>query len=336
MTNLEIVNPKRITIEEAYERLDQALVSFLKTVPPSVLPYTGHLAGALGKNLRAKALILAALGDDLLVDAACIDLAVAIEMFHLATLVHDDIIDDAALRRGQKSLQAAFGKKTAVLCGDYLLAKALELSAKALGQIPGNRKNESFSLPMYASLVCLGEIRQHSNNFNLDLSIRRYLSIIRGKTAALFEAALAGGELFISEPDRISAENSERYKKIGRYMGMIFQMMDDLIDIEKSEEEAKKPILSDLKAGVITMPLIFAMETDASIKEDVLLQIGNGGIEPAAIQKKVMAAGGIEKTRLFAQNYYSNARDEISALQLTDYKKAGLMRLLDKAAGIHG
>lgn len=336
MISSETIRSQRITMNEAYEGLDKALVGFLKTVPKSILPYTGHLSNALGKNLRGKALLIAAMGDDNLINADAIQLAVAIEMFHLATLVHDDIIDNAKLRRGQKSLQAEFGKKTAVLCGDYLLARSLELSTKVMLQRENNRNPEDFSMLTYSSLVCLGEIRQHANNFNLDLSVRRYFSIIRGKTAALFEAAFAGGEFFVTEQERISRESTESYKKIGRYIGMIFQMMDDLIDIEKSEEEAKKPILSDLKAGVITLPLILAMQKDSTIKEDIQRQKSAGAIQPDVIQQKIIAAGGVDETRQFAQRYYKNTLSEITALNLTQYKQEAMIALLNKAMGNNG
>ena len=336
MTNKQLVNSQRITSLEAFEGLEKALLSFLKTVPPSVLPYTGHLAQALGKNLRGKALLIAALGDDDLLDPGAIDLAVAIEMFHLATLVHDDIIDNAKTRRGQKSLQAQFDKKTAVLCGDYLLARSLELSMKAMSSQAAGQKNRDandFSLATYASLVCLGEIRQNANNFNLDLTVMRYLSIIRGKTAVLFEAALAGGEFFVQEEDRINPAAKEAYKKLGRYMGMIFQMMDDLIDIEKTEAEAKKPILSDLKAGVITLPLILAMEEKPAIRGEIEEQMRTQSLNPEKIQALVLDAGGDVKTRALAKNYYILAKEELDKLNLKDHKHNLMLKLLDKAAG---
>lgn len=333
MTSSTAILASRIPLSQAYEDLDQGIRGFLKTVPPSIKPYTGHLSSALGKNLRGKALLLAAMGDDELLEADAVQLAVAIEMFHLATLVHDDIIDNADLRRGQASLQAKFGKKTAVLCGDYLLARSLELSAKVMSGRKKHREQGDFSLMTYASLICLGEIRQHANNFNLDLSLQRYCSIIRGKTAILFEAALVGGEHFVLESERIRPENTESYKKIGRYMGMIFQMMDDLIDIEQSEAQAKKPILSDLKAGVVTLPLILAMEKDATIKIEIQKQQAAGEIQPQIIQKKILASGGIQETRRFAQEYYDKARKEIQALQLIETKQEALITLLDKAMG---
>ncbi len=335
MTSMAPGDLKRISIEEANQGLQKTLEGFLKSVPPSILPYTGHLSGSFGKNLRGRALLLSAMGDDHLLDPSAIDLAVAIEGFHLATLVHDDIIDDAKTRRGQPSLQAKFGKKTAVLCGDYLLARSLELGAEVMKKFDqeDSKKNRDFSMPYYASLVCLGEIRQHTNNFNLDLSARRYLSIIRGKTAALFEAAFAGGELFIQEDERISPENTHAYKKLGRYMGMIFQMMDDLIDIELEEEEAKKPILSDFLSGVITLPLILAMEENPSIKAEIRHQMDSARLDPLKIQSLTQEAGGNQKTREVARAYYKMALAELDSLNLVPYKHNLLKNLLDRAMG---
>lgn len=337
MTKMRVGDSRRISIEEAYQELEKSLIAFLRAVPPSILPYTGHLSSSLGKNLRGRALLTAALGDDGLLDSGALDLAVAIEAFHLATLVHDDIIDDAELRRGQKSLQAAFGKKTAVLCGDYLLAKSLELSYLAMSRRKSLATGErgDFSLPQYAGLVCMGEIRQNANNFNLDLSKQRYLSIIRGKTAVLFEAAFAGGESFLEEKERISPRATEAYKKFGRYTGMIFQMMDDLLDIEKTQDQANKPILSDLKSGVITLPLILAMEVNPEIRTMIEEDLRSGNLDPARIQAMVLEAGGAEKTRELAQAYYDKAVLELEGLDL-EAEKAFLMRQLLERAWGHG
>lgn len=324
MTNTEIKQKDLLELSQAVTGFEKALVESLRLVPLSLAPYTLHLSNSLGKNLRGKALILAASNEEGMVEKDAISLAVAIELFHLATLVHDDIIDDANIRRGQDSLQKKFGKKVAVLLGDYLFAQAMELGSG----INKNREIHGFSFSSYARMVCVGEIRQGANNLNFDLSVFRYLSIIRGKTAALFEAAFAGGGWILG--DKLHFES---YKKLGRYMGMIFQMMDDLIDIEQSVEQAKKPILSDLNEGVITLPLILAMKEDKDLKPLLLAQKEKNSFDPVLVQQKVFRANGHIQTRALAQRYYDLAIKELDAMALSTDKYNKLLALLNKAAG---
>ena len=133
--------------------------------------------------------------DDLITPDA-VKLSAAVEIMHLATLVHDDVIDNAELRRGELSLQKKYGRRTAVICGDYLLCMAL----KTASLIEDREEYVKRSFPDYMSKVCLGELNQHINNGNFDLSVYRYLKIIAGKTAALFEAFFhAGAVLSVKE-----------------------------------------------------------------------------------------------------------------------------------------
>ncbi|MDO5061949.1 MAG: polyprenyl synthetase family protein [Peptostreptococcaceae bacterium] len=311
-----------ILIEKAFTDFEKMLLHSLRKAPLPLRPYLSHLSNALGKNLRGRALILAAMDEQGHVHSDAVKLAVSIELFHLATLVHDDIIDDADIRRGQESLHRKFGRKQAVLSGDYLFAQAIEVSLS----IDPKRSTENFSISSYARLVCVGEIRQGANNFNLDLSIYRYLSIIRGKTAMLFEAAFAGGAWILGDE-----ENFDSYRRLGRYIGMIFQMMDDLIDIEQSEATAKKPILSDLREGVITLPLIFAMKADPKIREKILSE--KEAIDTVAIREMIFRAKGDQKTRAVADRYYKHALTELESLPIGRSKREQLRMLLDKAAG---
>ncbi len=313
-----------VTLTQSFTEFEQLLLSSLQRSPAPLRPYLGHLARSLGKNLRGKALLISASDEEQKDDADAIKLAVALELFHLATLVHDDIIDDASTRRGIESLHRKFGRKQAVLCGDYLFAQAIDLSAS----IDMDRETDGFELVSYAKLVCIGEIRQGSNNFNFDLSVRRYLSTIRGKTAMLFEAALAGGAWILGEKDHF-----EGYRKLGRYIGMIFQMLDDLIDIEQTQEMAKKPILSDLNAGVITLPLILSIQEDELLRQELLRQKETSHFEPHKIQQWIFKVGGDKKTRALANRYYQMALAELDQLSLGEQKRKQLLGLLNKAAG---
>lgn len=154
---------------------------------------------------------------------------------------------DADIRRGELSLQKKFGRRTSVICGDYLVCMAMKIAVSAAEESE-QEDNMKFQMPDYMSRVCLGELYQHINNGNVDLSVRQYLRIVSGKTAALFEASFYAGAAFIEDDIRIV----KKYAKLGRYVGMIFQLTDDCMDFEESEETAKKPVQSDYEQNVIT------------------------------------------------------------------------------------
>ena len=152
-------------------------------------------------------------------------------------------------------------KKRAVICGDYLLSLALKLAAS----IPQRNEFKALDMPNYLCRICMGELRQEINNGNLDLSVYRYLSIIKGKTAALFEASFHGGAMLSTKDEK----KLRMYRKAGNDVGMIFQLMDDCIDYEMEEAEAKKNVRSDYEEGVVTLPLIHAMNQDESFSGQV-------------------------------------------------------------------
>ena len=197
--------------------------------------------------IRAAALLACAQGEDGGIPADAAELAAAVEMLHLATLVHDDVIDDADLRRGIPTLQRMYGRRTAVICGDYLLAASLRLAA----QVGDRERYLDLRLPDYVGRICLGELGQHLNNGNLELTAYRYLKIIGGKTAALFEAAFYAGALFFTEEERLI----RRYARLGRQIGMIFQLTDDCIErgLNMKEGGAVYDFISDLQVGIANL-----------------------------------------------------------------------------------
>lgn len=322
-----------VSIGDAIGLAEREVTHQLTHVPIALAPYTRHLADTVGKGLRARLLLICAMDGEDLVDPDAARLAAALELLHLATLVHDDIIDDSPLRRGKASLQAAFGRKIAVLTGDYLLARALELAGGVAERLQTQgRQVEQMNLSMYASLVCLGEIRQHAHNRDWNLSVRRYLSIIRGKTAVLFEAACLGGSAMLPDAEQSQAR-TVAYKKFGRYLGMLFQMMDDLLDIEMTQEQAKKPILSDLRAGVITLPLIYAMQSSEDLRAELIRKEQIDTSEVPHLVSRIVSAGGALHTRTLCARYEEKALDELEKLSLTKQKRSALVQLLEQAAG---
>lgn len=254
------------------------------------------------------------------VPAEAIALASAVELLHLATLVHDDVIDDADTRRGIETLQKRFGKKR-----QRSYAEIISCPWRLSWRLPFLKKSEyeALDMPNYLCRICMGELRQEINNGNLDLSVYRYLSIIKGKTAALFEASFLGGAA-LSTKDK---KNLRMYRKVGNDVGMIFQLMDDCIDYEMDESDAKKNVRSDYEEGVVTLPLIHAMKQD----ENFLKQVKNGLVTAKELYDRVLEAGGTAYTKTIAGRYYAKAVNTIGSLNLSEAKKARIMTVVDKS-----
>jgi len=326
MTKLDINNSGSNNSEIKYHTFDEALdltkasvEKLLVQAPHMIRDYTRHLSKSQGKFVRAKGLLVCALNSQNEIHENAVYLAVSIEVLHLATLVHDDIIDDSDLRRGNETLQKKYGKKKAVICGDYLLSLAL----RTLSQLKEKEKYTEFFLPNFVSRVCLGELEQYSNNGNLNISTFRYLKIIRGKTAALFEGAFLAGAIFSGEEEK----HQNQYAKLGRYIGMIFQLTDDCIDFEASEAEAKKPVGRDYEEGVITLPLIYAIRQN----DDFSANIKTGKISTEEIINLVIKFNGISFTKRISKGYYKKAGIIIDALEINIEKKGKLMDILETA-----
>ena len=178
--------------------------------------------------------------------------AAAIEMLHMATLVHDDIIDEAAVRRGIQTLHALSGSRAAVLTGDWLFAGAFSLvaefadmeSARALASLVGR--------------ICAGEIRQSADRYRVDPSLRRYLRTIAGKTAVLFALSFHIG----ARESGCAPDVARLLRRLGYDLGMGFQIIDDILDFEGTTAQTGKPTGSDLAQGIFTLPVVLGLRAD--------------------------------------------------------------------------
>lgn len=311
-------NP-RFGYEEALEAVRKEVDKALSSSPRIIREYTGYLTDSRGKYIRAMSLLACAMEADDAVGPDAIRFAAAVEILHLATLVHDDVIDNAKLRRGKTTLQRKFGKKTAVICGDYLFSISLRLAASA-----DNRdKYAKLDLPDYIGRICLGELRQHIQNGNVNLSVYKYLRIISGKTAALFEGSFFAGAI-LSEDD---PKKQKAYARLGRDVGMIFQLTDDCIDYEETERTAKKPVQSDFEQGVVTLPLIHTFRREDALKQKAKDHLLTG----TDVTEAVRRAGGIDFTRTVARRYYDKATRILEGLPVSPRKRQLLTAILDKS-----
>ena len=236
-------------VEPFLKAVNQCLIQQAREFDPQVVPYAEHALNGSGKHMRPTLVALAASSTGKIMDAH-VTAAVIIEMVHLATLVHDDVMDEAEIRRGKLTLAANWGNEIAVLFGDCLFAQALKLAA-------------SFPTPevcravaMATNTVCTGEILQTQNRRNFELSRKEYFRVIEMKTAELFTlscdmAAFIGN----AKPEQRAA-----LREFGAAFGTAYQVYDDCVDLFGSESAAGKSLGTDLAKGKLTWPVLLAWE----------------------------------------------------------------------------
>jgi octaprenyl-diphosphate synthase len=238
----DLINRHLYTVEERIKAQSKAF-------DPAVEGYVAYACESSGKRLRP-ALALLSGGVTGHIGPHHIDLAVVVELIHAATLIHDDIMDGADLRRGRPSANARWGNAISVLLGDCLFAHALKLSTGFPDAEISRR------IAHAASEVCTGEIIQTQRRFDLKLGIPEYYRIIEMKTAALFAVASElGAFLNEAEPETIAG-----MRKFGFALGTAYQIYDDCLDLSGSEEKAGKTLGTDLRKGKLTLPVLLLLQ----------------------------------------------------------------------------
>lgn len=311
---------ERYSLDEALAYAKKLVDQSLSSTPAPFRPRTEYLTRAHGKFLRAQAVLICAL-EETGVKPAAAKAAAAVELLHLATLVHDDVIDNADTRRKQPTLMKQFGSRQAVITGDYIFCLALRLAAEAAV----HEKEIDDDVPNIMEKVCMGELRQSINHRNFGLSGSGYLRIISGKTAALFEGSFFAGARLCGTADA----DARRYASIGWCLGMIFQLADDCMDYEATAEQAQKPVLSDFEQGVVTLPLIFAIHSEPSIGRRAY----DGSISKDEVRRAVEKTGGMMFTKRVAWIYYDRAIRLLDGLNAPAFKKERIASLLRQAMG---
>lgn len=301
----DLINTQLYTVEE---RIKQQAREF----DPAVEGYVSYACESRGKRLRP-ALALLAGGATGKICSSHFDLAVVLELIHAATLVHDDIMDGADMRRGQPTANAKWGNAISVLLGDCLFAHALKLSTSfPNGEI-------SRRIASAASDVCSGEIIQTQRRFDLKLSIADYYRIIEMKTAALFAAATELGA-FINEasPEVISA-----MKTFGLKLGTAYQIYDDCLDIAGSEDTVGKTLGTDLRKGKLTLPLLYLLQS-ASEQERQHLSAAILRGEEADVESltaSTLREGALQSSVATARKILREAGEQLNLLESNKYSE---------------
>jgi octaprenyl-diphosphate synthase len=244
-------------VEPFLQKVNERLIQQVNDFDPQIAPYAQYALTGSGKHLRPTLLALAAASLGKATDAHA-TAAVIIEMVHLATLVHDDVMDEAEIRRGRPTLAANWGNEIAVLFGDCLFAQALKLAA-------GFPTPEVCrAVAMATDTVCAGEILQTRHRRNFQLSRREYFRVIEMKTAELFTLScdLAA---FLSEA---TAEQRAALRRFGAAFGTAYQVYDDCVDLFGSEVLVGKTLGTDLAKGKLTWPVLLAWERANSAERE--------------------------------------------------------------------
>lgn len=258
-------------IQSDLGRVESTLLSELQNVDGFVGEVTRYVAEMLGKRLRpALGLLSAQAVSSKTVDQRVILMSAAVELIHTATLVHDDVIDDATLRRGKATVNARWGNTLSVLAGDYLYSQAFCILSRIGSSEVLNLMSKT------SQRVCVGEVTQVRHQYDADMTEETYLTIIGEKTASLMSAsAQAGAELSGATPQVAKA-----LANFGQAFGTAFQIVDDTHDLVGEEDRLGKSLGTDLEHGKITLPLIVLRDSvdlsqRAQVKE-MLLHHGNG------------------------------------------------------------
>ena len=294
---------------------------------PGLHDMTSYLAQSTGKGIRALLLLTAATNAEGEVPDDAPYAAAAIELLHMATLVHDDVIDDASTRRGLPALHQKFDTKSAVICGDYLLSQSMLLFANmeiAHFDHAEDRAALVSRVSKALSAICRGEYTQHMNTGNLDIDLLTYLRIISGKTAALFSVAAYAGAVIGGE----SAKTAQDLGRFGRYLGMAFQIADDCKDYEWTQEQAQKPVGNDIKSGVITLPLILAIQKNPDLRtvaQEVMMTQKDIG----DFLQSIRESGGSKAAEDLAKRYVLRATRALE--NLLPSKREAMLKVLQHA-----
>jgi octaprenyl-diphosphate synthase len=287
------------------DRVEEELRGYTRSEITPISEIGEYLLTAGGKRIRPALLLLTAkmLGD---VSPMAIRLAAVVEFIHNATLVHDDIIDAAATRRGRPSANSHWGNSMTVLAGDWLYMQSF---AVALGEKNLDVLNTLIDI---TQKMVEGELLQLTLLGKVEITKEQILDIVERKTAYLFSGcmklpAIAAG---------MNHGSAERLAEIGKSLGMAFQLVDDLLDLTSTSDVLGKPAASDLREGKMTLPVLFAMDSgrpeDSQKVRQVLDERDFRSVDRAEILRFVEKSDGIDRTREVAEQY---ARRAIQLLQ---------------------
>ena len=296
----------RAELEEVEARIAAQAASF----DPAVEGYVTYAIGSRGKRLRPLIALLSG-GASGGIHSGHVDLAVIVELIHIATLVHDDIMDEAERRRAQPTVNARWGNSLSVLLGDCLFAQALNLSTNF------EKAQISRVIARAARDVCSGEIMQTQRRFDLHLAIDDYLRIVEMKTGSLFAAAAELGAVL----NGADAETTAALKNFGRKIGAAYQIYDDCLDVAGNEADIGKTLGTDLQKGKMTLPVLMLLRSAPTEERESYCELilsENAGVLTKML--KIDASNGALRSSLDAgEESVRDAQAELHPLPSNPY-----------------
>ncbi len=310
-------------VKKVREKVEEFLGQTYRTIKGLTPQQVDYLSRSSGKRIRA--LLLFALGKILKCEEdPLIKLGASVELIHSASLYHDDIIDEAEERRGLKSAHLVFGTDQAVILGDLLYIKAISIAT----QFNNVRVIEIMAEEVEGMIS--GEMDESLNLFREDLSEEDYFRIINGKTARLFS-------LSASLPAILKGDEKaeKKFRELGENFGMAFQILDDVADIVLDREKLKKPTLSDLREGKLSLPYIYYLERGGRYSGEILEFFRTKKpIDFELIREDVIKSGAVERALSVMEEYLNRAREILNSFPASFWRNV-IIKHLD-LRGLYG
>ena len=315
------------TLEDDLSRLEQILIDSVVAENDYLTEIASHLITAGGKRVRPGFAIAASGVETTIAENVSQSVllgGVAVELVHLGSLYHDDVMDEAELRRTVPSVNALWGNLTAILAGDFLLARASEIAASLGTEVAG-------LLAKTIGELCEGQILELQSTFKIDRSLDSYERSISGKTASLLATACKIGGLTAE----LSRENIDAISAFGHSYGMAFQIIDDILDLTATDEELGKPSGNDLIEGVYTLPVIAAFSTKYGDELETLLGNEISLAERDRARDLIRKSGGVADALSRAKYWTNQAVSSLDCLpdsEATTALNAATEHLINRAS----
>jgi heptaprenyl diphosphate synthase len=286
-------------MESDRQRVEQALLEAVRTPDAYLTEIASHLISAGGKRLRPVFTIVASqVGNDEPASEDAISGGISCELVHLGSLYHDDVMDESTTRRGVETVNAKWGNLQAILAGDFLLAKASEIAASLGTEVAA-------LLARTIGYLCAGQIEELRHTYNVSRPVDAYLSSIDGKTASLYATAARIGGL-VAGHDRAVVDALTNY---GTAYGMVFQIVDDVLDLTATDEQLGKPAGHDMEEGVYTLPVLHTLAAGGTAATELRSVLGKplSESERLKVLDIVRSNGGIATAIAAAKSFVDDA-----------------------------
>jgi octaprenyl-diphosphate synthase len=298
-------------IADDMAEVDRQIARRLSTSVPMVGQVSSYIISSGGKRLRPAILLLicGALGYKL---PARFNLAAVVEFIHTATLLHDDVVDESALRRNQPTANQRFGNAASVLVGDFLYSRAFQMMLECKNM----RVMEI--LADATNVISEGEVQQLLNVRDIDLNEQGYLQVVRSKTAKLFEASARLGAVLAAS----SASIEQACAHYGQALGTAFQVIDDVLDYDGKAGEMGKNLGDDLREGKVTLPIIIALRRANPLEAEIVRRAVLGGhdVDLDQVVSIIRSLGAIDASRAAAAREAQRAIDAVCMFPQTSYR----------------